>query len=276
VVATGDGGLTWQTLPVPEANRLACGTSYFASPFPFGGASPGLCFGTPENGWAVLNFPGRGGVLERTTDSGLRWAPVASFDPAPSDLACQGSSQVWVALTWQLEHGLASTLAATFDGGETWAFGAYVAPGPSFSPHMSASDGTPLRSLGTDSLPSQERFQPVAALADPGPGDLVDLWEQGAGPCAPGFAIISTTDGGSSWLTTPPEAAVAGCQSSFGLPFLKATGPPLVLSMSWPNATDGFVLGSAADGPPAAAVAAVNLIGTTDGGKDWVLLSRFR
>jgi hypothetical protein len=69
---------------------------------------------------------------------------------------------------------------------------------------------------------------------------------------------------------------VPGCESSFGLPSLEATEPPLVLSMSWPNATDGFVLGSAADGPPAAAVTAVNLIGTTDGGKDWALLTRFR
>jgi hypothetical protein len=158
-----------------------------------------LSFPDADHGWALA-----ADELFATSD-GFSWRAVREPPAGALSWAELVTPSFGVGEVCGAEGG--TRVVATGDGGlsrqtlpvpevNRLACGSYVAPGPFFSPHMSASDGTLLPSLGTDTLPSQERFQPVAALADPGPGDLVDLWEQGAGPCAPGFAVISTRDRG--------------------------------------------------------------------------------
>ncbi len=278
-LATYNGGLTWRALPLPGANDLAC-----AYEGPFAGTAnagtSGLCFGTPLSGWAVLRTSNGNGLIEHTRDGGHEWAPVAKFSPVPGQLACSGAGQAWVALTWQLEHGSASTLAVTDDGGQTWSMGPYAAPPGFFSPKMEATDGKPVVRLGTSGLPPAVRWQPVLSLANPEPGVATYLWEE-YGACMLGFGFVSTADGGTSWWSTPPRALTSGyvCQAA-GLPGLEAALPSPVLALSFPDAQHGFVLGEAAGAPaPVKANSGeslpVALIGTNDGGRTWALLSRF-
>ncbi len=269
VLATYDGGLSWHVLPVPDVNQLDC-----ANQLVFNEPPVGLCFGTPQVGWAAISLAGGKGALEHTVDGGRKWEVVATFDPFPSGVACYGPTQAWVTLTWQLEHGAASTLAVTTDGAKTWSFAAYPAEKPFFSPTMSAADGAVLGKLGAAGVPGQVWHQPIAALADPGPGDADALWEEGVGACAFELGIISTEDGGSRWSSSPVQAGAATCQTSVGLPYIESSLPPHVLSVSFPSALDGFVLGTARGAPAGSQTAPVDLIGTNDGGRRWALLAR--
>jgi hypothetical protein len=271
LLATYDGGLSWRVLPVPEVNQLAC-----AGQVSFNQPSIGACFGTPQVGWAVVAVAGGKNVLYRTSDGGTEWRDVASFNPVPSGLACDGPSQAWAVLTWQLEHGAASTLAFTSDGGRTWAFDAYPAEKPFFSPSMSASDGTVVEKLGTAGVPSQVLYQPIEALEDPAPASAVALWREGSGACAFSSGIIATGDGGSQWSSSPAPAGPTACQTSVGLPYVESSFPPSVLSMSFPSTADGFVLATAPGTPVGSQTAPVNLVKTTDGGERWALAAHLR
>jgi hypothetical protein len=274
-LATYDGGLRWQALPIPQVNELACCSYQPFSATPAASTS-GLCFGTRFSGWAVLARSATSGALEHTTDGGQSWSAVASFNPVPGQLACSGAGQAWVALTWPLEHGSASTLAFTADGGQTWSMLHYSAPAGFFSPKLQPSDGTPVANLGTQGLPPAVRWQEVYALASPGPRSAAYLWEDYSA-CMLGFGLVETSNGGASWWSAPPRASTTwyGCQTA-GLPGLAAGLPPQVLALSFPSPAHGFVLGQAAGGPPASKSTSpsqvpVTLIGTANGGQTWAV-----
>jgi hypothetical protein len=118
--------------------------------------------------------------------------------------------------------------------------------------------------------------EPVAALAVPAAGDVVDLWENGGAGCDPGFGLSVTTDGGTHW-SAPSVSTSSGRQcGGTALPFV---GPLAMPSISFPDIDDGFVLAGAAssgraakDGTQATTLA---LIGTYDAGKTWHLLAHF-
>ena len=277
VLATHNGGSAWSALPVPNSNDLQCG-GFEASPGQLGG----LCFGTPQVGWAVVRSPGgTAGILERTTDGGRRWQRVASFSTPPNPLACEGSSQLWVGLDWMDNMSGSGDLATTMDGGRNWRIGKLTGPAASFAPRMNPADGTAVLGLGTAGGPAASAFwAPVQALVSPGPGDLVDLWQNGGAGCDPGFGLLVTMDAGATWSTSAADTTRGeGCGGT-GLPYLADGGAQEVgPSVSFPDADNGFVLGQAA-GPHAApkgSVAPITmaLISTKDGGDSWHLLARF-
>ncbi len=272
-LATSDGGLTWRPVPVPGPNDLGCG-----GPAPTPGTFYGLCFGTPQVGWALLRRPGDvKAALEHSTDGGRHWALVASFAPAPSQLACQGPAQLWAGFDWQLNMGYAGDLAATMDGGKTWRMAKVTGPAALYAPRLTAADGTAVGALGTAGGTAALGWQPVEALDVSGPGDVVDLWDDG-GACTIGFGLLTTADGGATWSSAPgPGTSGDGQCHSAGLPFL-GTYPTAVPSVSFPDAEDGFVLAPAGaqpapkGGSPGVTMA---LIGTTDTGQSWHLVARF-
>jgi len=272
---TDDEGHTWRLLAVPRPNDLACGQPE-ASP----GTFYGLCFGTPEVGWAVQRASGSAGaVMERTRDGGLNWSAVASLEPTPSQIACQGTTQAWVGLDWMDNMSQAGDLAGTVDGGRTWAIGKFTGVAERYAPRMTAADGMAVGALGTAAGPVNWML-PVGGLAIPGPGDVVDQWV-GEGACIMGFGLITTVDGGATWRALPGETAGANPQChSAGLPFLASGGVlPTPLSVSFPTAGDGFVLAPAAGPSPAGKSGdqpvTMALIGTTGAGQAWRLLARF-
>ena len=84
-LATYDQGQSWQRLPVPRPDGLACDDNGR----PAGTAAP-LCFGTPKVGWAVVSTSVDHAVMERTTDGGLSWSAVASSNPRPPPWLAKG------------------------------------------------------------------------------------------------------------------------------------------------------------------------------------------
>jgi hypothetical protein len=280
-LVTYDQGRTWHTLAVPNVDDLSCGT-VSSSP----GTFYGLCFGTPEVGWAVLDHGSRPAVMDRTTDGGRQWAPVAYFQAdEPTNLACQGTLQAWVGLNWMENMSVAGDLAATLDGGRTWRVGMIKLP-PAFAvPRVQAVDGSPVASLGTSGLQAEMAWRPVSALQVTGPREMVDLWEDAGPACAGygfGYGLISTTNGGATWWADPPLRISAGTCQGVGLPFLLSGGfPPSPLSISFPSVVDGFVLGPVACAPAGSPTCSsrpetMALIGTADGGRSWRLLARFK
>jgi photosystem II stability/assembly factor-like uncharacterized protein len=271
-VATDDGGRTWVVLGVPDPDDLDCGYSASAAPEP----GDGLCFGTPQVGWAALSRYGRKGVLERSTDGGRHWGPVASSEPGPSELACQGTEQAWLGLDWEINMSSAGDLAATADGGRTWRLEATGEPSSLRPPRLTPADGTAVGPLTGAGAPPGLLSEPVAALAVPAAGDAVDLWENGGAGCGPGFGVAVTIDGGTDW-SAPSVVTSPGHQcGGTALPFV---GPLDMPSISFPDIDDGFVLAGAAGAGQASKdatrAATLALIGTHDAGKTWSLLAHF-
>jgi hypothetical protein len=271
-LATYDQGQSWQALPVPGADGLACDDNGQ----PAGGAAP-LCFGTPQVGWAVVGASVGKALMERSTDGGLSWSPVASFEPAPTPLACEGTSEAWVGFTWIENMGIAGDLAGTADGGRSWSIGKF-GKSPFNPPRMSAADGAATQGLGTAKGSASAIWAPPAALAVPGPGDVVDLWDDYGSGCA-GLGLVTTRDGGTDWTEAPSSGtSPGGCQGN-GLPFLAQGGPGPIPSVSFPSPEAGFVLGPAARAGRSAGNGtghtAMALVGTTDGGQSWRLVASF-
>jgi photosystem II stability/assembly factor-like uncharacterized protein len=270
VLATYDAGITWGRLAVPNADEMACEPSD-VSP----GAAASLCFGTPDVGWALrANTATGGAVMERTGDGGLRWSAVAFLEPTPDDLACQGTAQAWVGFFWMENMGLSGDLAGTADGGRTWSIGKF-GRSPFNTPRMRATDGSPIRALGTAKGSSRGIWEPVDAILITGPGDVVEVWDN-EGPGCQGDGLVTTQDGGADWTDAPAtRTSAVGCPQT-GLPFLQTSGLP---SVSFAGPENGFALGpalaaksEAANGPGPPTMA---LIATTNGGQSWRLLSRF-
>jgi hypothetical protein len=276
-LATVNGGSSWELLPLPQPNNLDCG-GYNPAP----GETGGLCFGTADIGWAVLHAAGgTSGTLERSSDGGQRWAPVASFTPSPAQLTCQGASQAWLGLNWPDNMSGGGDLAETNDGGLTWRIGKLSGPAAAYAPRMKPVDGSAVLPFGPAAGPAATAFwQPSEGLSSPGPGDLVDVWQNGGPGCYPGFGLLMSTGSGTSW-TVPAETTTPdkGCGGT-GLPYLSAGSSQEVNpSTSFPDAEDGFVLGQAAGAltVPKGANAPVTmaLVGTSNAGKSWRLLTRF-
>ena len=274
---TVNGGGSWDLLPLPQPNNLACG-GYSPAP----GQAGGLCFGTAKAGWAVLH-PGGGmsGTLERSSDGGQHWAPVASFTPSPAQLTCQGASQVWLGLNWLDNMSGGGDLAETGDGGLTWRIGKLSGPVAAYAPRMKPVDGSAVLPFGPAAGPAATAFwQPSEGLVSPGPGDLVDVWQNGGPGCYPAFGLLMATGSGTSWTvpakTTKPDKGCGGT----GLPYLSTGSAQEVNpSISFPDADAGFVLGQAAGAlaVPKSGNAPITmaLVGTSNAGKTWDLLSRF-
>jgi hypothetical protein len=271
-LATYDQGQSWQRLRVPGPDGLACDDTGQ----PAGGAAP-LCFGTPQVGWAVVSASDGKALMEHSTDGGLSWSAVASFEPTPAPLACQGTSQAWVGFTWIENMSIAGDLAGTADGGRSWSIGKF-GKSPFNTPRMSATDGVATKGLGTAKGSASAIWAPPAALAVPAPGDVVDLWDDYGSGCG-GLGLLTTQDGGTDWTEAPSSGASrGGCQGS-GLPFLAQGGPGPIPSVSFPSPEDGFVLGPAAQAGHSASngtsPTAMALVGTTDGGQSWRLVASF-
>jgi len=276
-LATGNGGGSWDLLPVPQPNNLVCG-GYNPAP----GQTGGLCFGTAKAGWAVLHPAGRmGGALERSSDGGRRWAPVASFTPSPAQLACQGPSQAWLGLNWLDNMSGGGDLAETSDGGLTWRIGTLSGPATTYAPHMKPVDGSAVLPLGPATGPAATAFwQPSEGLASPGPGDVVDVWQNGGPVCYPGFGLLMGTGSGTTWTVSTEASTPEKSCGGTGLPYLSAGSSQEVNpSMSFPDADDGFVLGQAAGALAVTksgnAPITMALVGTSNAGKSWRLLTRF-
>ena len=274
VLATDDEGRTWQLLPVPDPDRLECGS---VPPSP--GVIAGICFGTARVGWAILRVaPAGPAVVELSSDAGLEWSLSAKLSSFPGALACQGTSDAWLGFT-DGEHGGESAVAGTTDGGRTWRINVHASPhSPVATPGLTASDGTVVGTLATSQEPAGVLDVPVRALAAPGPGDVVDLWEDYSAACISGFGLALTTDGGTNWTAAPDTGSLPPCGTT-SLPFL-SPAPYLPPSFSFPDAQDGFVLAPAVGTPaiPKGTTEQVTmaLIGTADAGQSWHLLARFR
>jgi hypothetical protein len=270
-VATDDGGRTWAVLGVPDPDDLDCGYQGGVAPEP----GNGVCFGTPKVGWAALSRYGGKGVLERSTDGGRHWAPVASSEPGPSELACQGTAQAWLGLDWEINMSSAGDLAATTDGGRTWRLEPTGEPTSLRPPRLTPADGTAVEPLTGTTAPSL-LSEPVAALVVPAAGDVVDLWENGGAGCLPGFGVLMTVDGGTDWSAPGANASPGRQCGGAALPFV---GPVAMPSISFPDIDDGFVLAQAAGAAGASQertqAITLALIGTQDAGDTWRLLAHF-
>ena len=274
VLATDDQGLTWHLLHVPDHNGLECGS---VPPSP--GAISGVCFGTARAGWAVGHQgAGSPAVVERTGDGGLHWSVVATFNTPPGALACAGSSDAWFGFTYGAD-GTGGAVAGTVDAGRTWRVSVKPAPhGPLFVPEVMPADRTPVGTLGARQSPAGVLEEPVATLAAPGAGAIVDLWRNYGPACANGFGIALSTDGGTTWSGTPGRSPYAPPCGTVALPFLSATAF-LLPSLSFPSEDVGFVLGPIAGTATVpkgvAQQVTMALIATSDSGRNWHLLARF-
>ncbi|HUC15550.1 MAG TPA: hypothetical protein VMS00_13955 [Acidimicrobiales bacterium] len=276
-LATLNEGGSWAPLPVPQSNDLNCG-GYYPPP----GQNGGLCFGNALTGWAVLHpAGGMSGTVELSSDGGQRWAPVASFTPSPAQVACQGASQVWLGLNWMDNMSGGGDLAESSDGGRSWRIGELSGPAAAYAPHVKPADGSVVQRLGPAPGPAASAFwEPSEGLLSPGPGDLVDLWQNGGAGCYPGNGLLVTMGTGATWTvstegTTPSEAC-----GGTGLPYLSTgSNQEVNPSLSFPDPEDGFVLGQAggARAVPKGGNAPITmaLIGTPNAGKSWSLLTRF-
>jgi photosystem II stability/assembly factor-like uncharacterized protein len=272
-LATYNGGRSWGLLPLPDPNELDCGS---VPPSP--GTMTGVCFGTAQTGWAVWRRPGASAIVKRTDDGGLRWSEVATVNTSPGPLACLGRSDVWLGLNWMENMATVGGVAASTDGGRTWRTSVHPAPHNPFSvPSLTPTAGTPVGQLGAVQSPVGVLTQPVAALAVPGPGTAVDLWEDYGPACASGFGLAFTSDGGNHWTGAPGGGPNSRC-GTIAPPHLSAV-PLLPPSFSFPDPDHGFVLGPVAGTPavPKGVTEPVTtaLIATTDGGSSWQLLARF-
>lgn len=89
----------------------------------------------------------------------------------------------------------------------------------------------------------------------------------------PGFDEFSFADAGDGCGF---GVSSSGTAASVALSYFESSFPRTVLSMSFPNATTGFVLGSAPGTPLGSQIAPVNLIKTTDGGGQWALVAQLK
>jgi photosystem II stability/assembly factor-like uncharacterized protein len=279
--ATYDSGRSWRPLAVPDPDGLDCGT---VPPSP--GTMTGLCFGTTGTGWAVLrgrdesSTPGGSSAqVEKTDDGGLHWAQVATVNTWPGQLACLGTSDLWLGLDWLENMATVGALASTIDGGRTWRISVHPhQQSPFLVPSIKPSDGTSTGSLGGAQSPAGILTQPVAALASPAAGTAVDLWQDYGPDCANGFGLAFTANYGGSWVGAQGTGNNGPHCGTLAMPYLSAV-PEIAPSLSFPDARYGFVLGPA-EGTPAVPKGVTEpvtmaLIGTADGGTKWHLLARF-
>jgi hypothetical protein len=274
VLLTEDQGRNWQPLLVPAPDDLAC-QNFQSAPAT---ATPGICFGTQQVGWALLGGYGPSpALLERTSDGGSQWTVVASVADAGQggQLACQGTADAWLGFNWLENMAVVGYLAGTTDAGRTWQ--ASVRPASNFPfsvPRLGPADGTPVGALGAAQAPANVLSLPVDRLAAPAPGAAVELWENYDG-CTPGFGLTITSDGGTSWAGSPDEPLCPRRpQHNFALAHLDAAAVHGVQpSFSFLDAEEGFVLGPVRESPGVGVT--MGLVGTSNAGGSWQLLARF-
>lgn len=222
VVATTDGGATWNTQTIPTTTGLLTGVSCASSTvceavggnIALSGSGESLspvAIGTTDGGttWTSQVLPDAasamngvscssittcmtvgstllpGSVVAVTTDGGATWTDASSGlqDSNLSSVSCPSASACWVAGT--SFDGTDAVMAATSDGGATWT-------------SQTLPDGTP--PLATVDCPSATSCWAVSANVVIGPiigGSSL-------------FSIVATGNGGASWSTQSTDSTITG------------------------------------------------------------------
>ena len=196
VLATTDGGSTWNNVPYPESSSVA---------------PEGVFFVNPDTGWIV----GKNGYIKKTTDAGLTWLTQSSPVARKLHRVHFASSQVgWITGGWQ--DGSSFPLLKTTNGGANWqdmSFGSscyscediwfadslhgwIVGQDASINPFIQhTTDGGATWAAQTPSLPTGAG--PVSSVCFPTPligwASVSSIYQSPAG------SILHTTNGGDSW-----------------------------------------------------------------------------
>lgn len=215
----------------------------------------------------ALALPG-GAAQAATATLGSPLPPAASSG-GPPDVLALPDGVVWL-------YNGSSVLRST-DTGTSWS---RVFPNWAVTP-------TSLRVEGAYFLAGRDAWAVTSRQWPAQPGSTTVLrttdggaqWEEGVslpGPLSygePGFDEFSFADAGDGFGF---GVSSSGAGASVALSYIESAFPPTVLSMSFPNATTGFVLGTAPGTPLGSQMAPVNLIKTTDGGGQWALVTQLR
>ena len=212
LLATTDGGLTWQTLVSPQND--ASGTQSCSK--------SGMVFASPQDGWMAISCHGVVPVpyIFKSQDGGATWTSLQLPPPASvPDLFAQGycnpthprlftpTSGVLI-LTCVAHSDLTTTehfLYETTDGGATWNASPY--PGG----RLQFVGATTAFALGRDIQRSDDSghiWQPVAAVNWDGQFSFIDSQTAWAVATNDGqVALVKTADGGLTWEEIQPKVA---------------------------------------------------------------------
>lgn len=191
-------------------------------------------FAGPNNGW-MYSYAG---VLYHTTNSGMTWTTAIADLPSGFDFAqirVVNSSNVWFLVAGM--GGMSQQSYTVF----------HSTNGNSFTPVLA------LSTAGAGPAPGGVKHVPVGPGFDPGP--MAAIGSSSAvvfGECpACGMGTVSmeaTSDGGAHWTKSHTITGVQGI--------------PTFHSLSFPSATDGWLVDGGFAGPS-------TLLHTTDGGQTW-------
>ncbi len=259
LIASSDGGEIWHTITTPgsvhrvdflsasvgyvivgngqkgttKLYRTTDGGSYF-TPITVPGAPMEMGFATLADGW-VYTFSG---ALYHTTDGGSTWHQVLNHLPSSFDFAqlrVINANTAWFLIAGQGGMSQQSYSVFRTTNGTTW------------KPVLGVS------TAGAGPAPGGATHAPQGPGSDPGPmaatgaSSAVVVGECNA--CGMGTVSVETTsNGGQNW--TKPRA-ITGVQ-----------GLPTFHSLSFPTATDGWLVDGSYSGPS-------TLLHTTDGGQMW-------
>jgi photosystem II stability/assembly factor-like uncharacterized protein len=234
ILATADGGATWQTQPSGTTDELGSVT-----------------FVDTAHGWLT-----GGGKVYATTDGGATWTPYDAGVPA-------------VAVSFaDDQHGVAvgggGGIATSVDGGTQWQVRSSVSPTAGIPPlaDITFADALHGWAVGSGAIlattdggatwASQAPSADLKAVSFP---DVMHGWAVGAeGLADQSPVILNTTDGGLDWQTQHTGTSLGGGFRGYtGIQFL--------------DADHGWVTGSSGAFPLRAAHPTIGR--TTDGGSHW-------
>jgi photosystem II stability/assembly factor-like uncharacterized protein len=194
VVRTGDGGLTWNGLNLPDVTDIGYNSTFFA---------------LDENiAWVLAadpQAPVHAGTLYRTEDGGQHWDSIpVPFSGGKLDFV--NAEQGWMMLSLGVATGsMGVSIFRTGDGGATWA--EVYTNDPSLS---DAGDSLPFSGIKSNLIAK----------------DGQTAWVAGVIYAPETIYLYKSTDGGQSWVSQPLPAAPSMQNTE------ASTNGPLLLSAS--------------------------------------------
>jgi photosystem II stability/assembly factor-like uncharacterized protein len=261
VSRTTDGGVTWQSVTIPDD---------------WGGTQPVLAFADAQHGFLLLSGLRGGGrsVVFATTDGGARWQRVGGADSLGSIFSASDAATLWAGNEGDAGPVGRPILDVSRDGGRTWADARlpglvgdiYVNDNPVAPPVFSGQDGAVGVIAGSTDNPPDIRFY---RTSDGGASWLLAARTPLNQDGSDSVAVIDPTH----FVVIDPQAGVMKTTSDGGATWQQSASSGLSAAMRvrfW-DARNGAAIVQTTNGPAPAA----GVLRTTDGGQSWtpVLIS---